>query len=278
MAIGLGGIAIPFPTVGPGGTLIPAAGSGNFFETSGPGYPTNPTPNTVGIPPARGPNLFADILGGGGTVPAQGIDSSGNVVTENFPASFDPYSGRDPNNPLFPGVVQSGSTSSAFPLTGFAAGLGGQEAAPAYVSTPDSSGFASGLTAGSTGVDASGGYFSDPASGLSTGLGPANPAGSGGDQGLSLSPDLAQGTLGQDLSQTSTGLDTFPGMDITGATSSPFSANTGKPADWWSEVFTILGNFFQRGGLVLLGVILLGAAAWGLAHGESPLQLARKFT
>lgn len=114
--------------------------------------------------------------------------------------------------------------------------------APSYGTTPTDSGFLSGLSTPD--------YNSN----------------------LGMSPDLAF-TGGNNLTTDLFG-NPLPGTSGLIGAAGPFNIGAadlgggGKSSDWWTNAITILYNLFQRGGLILLGIILLGAAAWALARSE----------
>ena len=47
----------------------------------------------------------------------------------------------------------------------------------------------------------------------------------------------------------------------------------GNPApagSWWTAFLNLLGNYVQRGGVALLGLVIIGAGVWALARGKLP--------
>ncbi len=257
---------------------------GNFAPTSGPGYPTNPT--QIGINPSGATQVFAP--GGFQFQPGNtyGPGISGTILPQQTDTTILPT----PSNENVP------SSGLSFQPVDFAPG--------AYAPTPSGRGFASGLAINpnSGGIDLSTPQFTDVFGpvGSASGDGPGgNPIGTGSGvsflnppSGVSdatalgpIDPTLTQtattDSLGGPLPGTSIGTDIFgnPLGDATGAGGMPGNLGTAAPAsDWWTTFTALAANFFQRGAIVVLGVILLGAAAWAIAHGEAGMpHIARKF-
>lgn len=238
------------------------ASSGGPAPTSGPGFPaTNAAYDTNAFP---------------GFATPQGYLSRGLAV----PANLGPSAPTGDLATLFPGLSFTSSASGAAGEYG----VGQPASAPpalASVVTPQAAPdiFSPlwpreiGATATATGSGDS--YLTaDPQPGLADDSGGAASLGDFSSRSDQLGDFSSRGDA------TITDADLGPiGSTIGGQTASQLGGlsplptrgtATSQPTDWWARMVDILANFFQRGAIVLLGIILLGAAAWAMAHGEIP--------
>lgn len=179
----------------------------------------------------------------------------------SYAANFINNSGVSPSTPL--SDISTGSTSSS-PL-GIDTSIPDPYANPTSFSiAPSGSGYSTGLLAsGGQGLTDPFAYFTNANSDLTN--------------SVSLSPDIAaSGSDTQSIGQNLT--DPFGlGQGTGGVQSSvPGAGGSTNATSFWSALLSNIENFAARGGIVLLGIVLIAAAAATFAFSEKKVHFFGK--
>jgi len=211
-----------------------------------------------------------------------------------LPTSFDPYATTPAASGLLSGL--SGSPTAGFTTAQPVVDMGGMQQTLTQdpLGTPLSgTGSATASAApyiGQSGFDDPNQFFGPVGSSSGSGAGNVGTGSGVADLAPPTGTDANNpllGTLDPGATNQPSGnlIDPIPSIGFPGVTgllpdalTGGTTGTTGTSSDWWTTFTTLAANFFTRGIIVVLGVILLGAAAWAMASGEiSAPKIVRKF-